>query len=165
MALVPFFVALCYLFDWRWLCSVTTTVLVEISKALGLPMHQIDRDMVELGGIPIRFVVACTMVDAFFGSIPLVWQTSVGLMRNGLKLLALFTGMSLLNIVRLEAGFLGLNVGIPWWLAHECVAGIVYFCLLVFIVQQQSSARRADIALTQFHIVENEMNSYCSINF
>lgn len=141
VALVPLFVAVCYLFDWGWLRSATTTVLVEISKVLGVPMHQIDRDMVELGGVRVHFVVACTMVDAFFGAVPLLWRTSATFMDNGVRLIALFLGVMSLNVVRLEAGFVALNAGVPWWLAHECVAGAVYFCLLLFLVHQQRTAK------------------------
>ena len=141
VTLIPLFVAVCYLFDWGWLRSATTTILVEISKLLGIPMHQIDRDMVEMGGIRVHFVVACTMVDAFFGAIPLMWRTSATLMGNGRRLTALFVGVVSLNVIRLEAGFVALNAGVPWWLAHECVAGIAYFCLLLFLVREQRTAR------------------------
>jgi hypothetical protein len=95
------------------------------------------RATVYLGGAHIQFVVACTMVDAFFGAIPLLWRTSIGLSRNFLRLFAAFAGVFFVNIVRLEAGFVALNSGVPWWLAHECVAGITYFCLLLFIVHEQ----------------------------
>lgn len=141
VALVPLFVALCYLFDWGWLRSATTTALVEISKIVGVPMHQIDRDMVELGGVHVHFVVACTMVDAFFGAIPFMWRTSATLMGNGLRLIALFLGVMSLNVIRLEAGFVAMNAGVPWWLAHECVAGVTYFCLLLFLVRQHRSIK------------------------
>jgi hypothetical protein len=137
IALVPVAVAVCYLHDWIWLCALTASMLVEISRILGVPMHRIGQDMVELGGAHIQFVVACTMVDAFFGAIPLLWRTSIGMSRNCLRLFAAFAGVFFVNIVRLEAGFVALNSGVPWWLAHECVAGITYFCLLLFIVHEQ----------------------------
>jgi hypothetical protein len=28
--------------------------------------------------------------------------------------------------------------GAPWWLAHECVAGIAYFCLFLFIMRESA---------------------------
>jgi len=40
-----------------------------------------------------------------------------------------------LNIVRLELGFIAMTRGLPWWLAHECVAGVAYFGLFLFIVR------------------------------
>ena len=135
VALVPVFVALCYLHDWPWLRAATTAVLIQISAMLGVPMHRHGPDLVELGGVQIQFVIACTMLDAFFGAIPLLWRTSLGLAWNIFRLAAVFLGVFVLNIVRLEAGFVALNRGVPWWLAHECVAGVAYFCLLVFIVR------------------------------
>jgi hypothetical protein len=47
-------------------------------------------------------------------------------------------GVFLLNIVRLEFGFVAMTRGEPWWLAHECVAGVAYFCLFVFIVRERA---------------------------
>lgn len=135
VALVPVFVALCYLYDWPWLRAATTTILVQLSALLGAPMHRLGQDLVESGGVQIQFVIACTMLDAFFGAIPLLWRASLGLAWNIFRLVAVFLGISVLNILRLEAGFVAFNRGVPWWLAHECVAGIAYFCLLVFIVR------------------------------
>lgn len=138
VALVPVFVGLCYLHDWPGLRAATTAILVQVSEVLHVPMHWLDWDSVELGGLHIQFVIACTMLDAFFGAIPLLWRTSAGLARNFVRLSVVFLAVCLLNILRLEAGFVALSAGVPWWLAHECVAGVAYFCLFAFIVHERA---------------------------
>lgn len=134
VALIPVFVAFCYLFDWRWLRLFTTDVLVWISAPLHIPMHRLGWDLIALGSIQVQFIIACTMIDAYFGAVPLLWRTTLSLPRNLLRLASLFAGVFLLNIARLEIGFVGLHHGLPWWLAHECVAGVGYFILFMYLV-------------------------------
>lgn len=139
-ALVPLFVALCYLFPWWTLRGVTTGTLVALSVLLDVPMLRVGRDLVALNGTYIQFITPCTMVDAFFGAIPLLWRGGAGVLRNVVRLGAVFAGVFVLNIVRLEAGFFAIHHGAPWWLAHECVAGAAYFCLFWFIVRERAWA-------------------------
>src|SRR5438270_1680142 len=139
-ALVPLFVALCYIFPWWALRSVTTSTLVALSALLGVPMLRIGRDLVALDGMHIQFIIPCTMIDAFFGAIPLLWRGTAGVPRNLGRLGIVFAGVFALNIVRLEVGFVAIHHGAPWWLAHECVAGVAYFCLFWFIVREQAWA-------------------------
>ncbi len=142
--LVPVFVAGCYLAgflllnNWSQLRVLTTVTLVQISAALGVPMYRIGADLVTVAGINARFVVSCTMIDAFFGAIPLLWRTKVAWLQNFVRLTAVLGGVFILNIVRLELGFIWMTKGAPWWLAHECVAGVAYFCLYLFIVHERA---------------------------
>ena len=78
------------------------------------------------------------MVDAFFGAIPLLWRFSRSWHWDLGRLMALFAGIFLLNIFRLELGFVALFHGTPWWLAHECVAGVAYFCVFLFIMHESA---------------------------
>jgi hypothetical protein len=135
--LVPVFVGICYLLDWNWLRLLTTVTLVQISAALGIDMVRSGAVVVRVAGISAQFTVACTMVDAFFGAIPLLWRTTVSWWRNVLRLGAVFCGVFVLNIVRLELGFAAMTRGVPWWLAHEAVAGVAYFCLWVYIARER----------------------------
>jgi hypothetical protein len=139
-ALVPLFVALCYLFPWWTLRAVTTSTLAGLSALVGLPMLRIGRDLIALDRMHIQFIIPCTMVDAFFGAIPLLWRSAENIPRNMVRLAAVFAGVFVLNIVRLEAGFFAIHQGAPWWLAHECVAGVAYFCLFWFIVRERAWA-------------------------
>ncbi|HEX4486530.1 MAG TPA: hypothetical protein VH088_09710 [Terriglobales bacterium] len=149
--LVPVFVGVCYLFDWGWLRVLTTVTLVQISAALGVPMARTGAVMVSVAGLSAQFTVACTMIDAFFGAIPLLWRTSVSWKRNVLLLGAAFCGVFVLNIVRLEVGFVAMNYGAPWWLAHEVVAGVAYFCLWAYIARRRAwdsaptTGRKSDV--------------------
>ena len=138
LALVPVFVAVCYLFEWWQLRAVTVTVLLKLSAILKVPMHRAGPDLVELGGVRMQFGIACTMVDAFFGAIPLLWRTSTRWRRSLAMLGPVFGGVFLLNISRLEFGFVAMHFGTPWWLAHECVAGVAYFCLFLFIMRERA---------------------------
>ena len=141
--LVPVFVAGCYLAgllldNWSWLRVLTTITLVQISAAIGIPMYRTDVDVITVAGVSARFVVSCTMIDAFFGAIPLLWRTNVSWLQNFARLGAVLGGVFVLNIVRLELGFIAMTRGAPWWLAHECVAGVAYFCLYLFIVREHA---------------------------
>jgi hypothetical protein len=141
--LVPVFVAGCYLVgfcldEWSWLRVLTTATLVQLSALLGVPMYRTGVDVITVAGISARFVVACTMIDAFFGAIPLLWRTTVSWLENVARLTAVLGAVFVLNIVRLELGFIAMTKGAPWWLAHECVAGVAYFCLYLFIVHERA---------------------------
>jgi hypothetical protein len=136
--LVPVFVAVCHLYDWSWLRVLTTVTLVQISSMLGVPMHRTGADVISVAGISAQFVVACTMIDAFFGAIPLLWRTTVSWSQNLLRLSVVLVAVFGLNIVRLELGFISMTKGVPWWLAHEVVAGVAYFCLYVFIIKERA---------------------------
>ena len=136
--MVPVCVGVCYLYDWHWLRVLTTVTLVHISGMLGIPMQRIGIGVISVAGISAQFVVACTMVDAFFGAIPLLWRTRISWMQNVLRLGPVAGGVFLLNITRLELGFMAMNRGAPWWLAHEVVAGVTYFGLYLFILRQRA---------------------------
>ncbi len=43
-----------------------------------------------------------------------------------------------LNFFRLELGFIAMTKGVPWWLAHEVVAGAAYFCLYLYIIKERA---------------------------
>ena len=140
--LIPVFVGASHLYEWPWLRALTAVTLVKISAALGVPMYRVGGDMISVAGVVAQFVVSCTMVDAFFGAIPLLWRTSVSWWQNLLRLSAFLGAVFVLNIVRLELGFIAMTRGVPWWLAHECVAGVAYFCLFLFIVREHAWERR-----------------------
>ena len=138
VALVPLFVAVCYLFEWWNVRAITVVVLLKLSALLHLPMQRTGADLINLNGLPIEFGIACTMVDAFFGAVPLLWRLSRSWHWNLARLIAFFAGIFLLNIFRLELGFIALTHGVPWWLAHECVAGVAYFCVFLFIMHEST---------------------------
>lgn len=137
LVLVAILVAASHLFEWSWLRTFTTSALVAISAALGVPMHRIGSDLIQIGRVQAQFVVSCTAIDAFLGAVALLWSTRLSVQANLARFGVLFLAVQAFNLVRLEAGFVALNYGAPWWLAHECVAGVSYFCLYLFIVRRQ----------------------------
>ena len=136
LLMVPVFVAVCYLYGWPELRALTVATLMQISAALGVPMQRLGADLISVAGVNAQFVVACTMIDAFFGAIPLLWRSSLSWLQNLGRLGMVAGGVFVLNIVRLEIGFVAMTWGAPWWLAHECLAGVAYFCLFVFIARE-----------------------------
>jgi hypothetical protein len=84
------------------------------------------------------------MIDAFFGAIPLLWRPSASWAQNFTRLSAVLVAVFVLNIVGLEIGFFAMTRGVPWWLAHEVVAGVAYFCLYVFIMRERAWDRARD---------------------
>lgn len=136
--LVPLFVGLCYCSQWHWLRELTVTIILALSALLGLPMQRLSADVIGMGGISARFEVACTLIDACFGAIPLLWKPGFSFLRNLQRLVMLLPVAFLLNICRLEIGFVAFAKGAPWWVAHECVAGVTYFFLYLFILHQHT---------------------------
>ena len=136
--LVPVFVAVCHLYDWAWLRVLTTVTLVKISALLGVPMHRTaaryhQRHRHQRAVCRRLYHDRCllwrhpfTVADRHF----MVAELSAA--KCGM--LALFG----LNIVRLELGFIAMTKGVPWWLAHEVVAGATYFFLYLYIVKQRA---------------------------
>jgi hypothetical protein len=146
VALVPVFVGLCFTRDWQWLRNLTTEVLVVLSTWLRVPMYPVASDLVTFDNVQVRFGVSCTLIDAFAGAVPLLWRMSLHVTANLFRLAAVFAGFFVLNIVRLEGGFLAIDKGIPWWLGHDCVAGLTYFCVLVWIVRQKAWVESDDLS-------------------
>lgn len=138
LLLVAVLVVVCHLFEWYWLRFFTTSALMAISAGLGLPMHRIGPDLIEIAGVQAQFVVSCTAIDAFLGALPLLWSARLSVQANLGRFGVLFLAVQAFNLARLEAGFVALNYGMSWWLAHECVAGASYFCLYLYIMKKQA---------------------------
>lgn len=140
IALIPLFVLLCYQCKWdAWRSFVTRAVvaLLPPSSATALPLAS---DTFLWEGVAYRIDVSCTALDAFFGSIPLLWERRRSLPGNFLFLAAYFLCLSGVNLARLAVGFLVHFHGVPWLLAHEVVAGIFYFGLFLWIARRRGSA-------------------------
>jgi len=146
MKLVPFFVVICYQFDWVGWRSFTCDALLKISSWIGFPVVRVSPWAFTANGHAYLFVISCTALDAFFGSIPLLWRLSKAVAANLLFLTAYFIVLSAVNLARLEGGFLLFAQGIPWWLAHEAMAGVFYFGMLLWISRQRGWFRTASVA-------------------
>ena len=68
---VPIFVLVCYQFQWSPLRQWTTAAMFNLSSSFGLPISRTGPDLIELNGLSVQFVVACTLIDAFCGAMML----------------------------------------------------------------------------------------------
>jgi hypothetical protein len=146
--LVPVFVLGSYQFEWSLLRRWTTAAIFTISRHIGLPISRIGPDLVDLNGTLIQFVIGCTLIDAFSGAIPLLWNLSGSVKSNLVRLVTIFVVMFTLNVGRLEIGFAAFAHGVPWVLAHECISGLTYFILLLFVVRQHAWAIGPEVRQT-----------------
>jgi hypothetical protein len=131
------FVVLCYRFDWLVWRSFTCDVFLRVAEMLGIPAHRLTPISFGLVGHTYLFVISCTALDAFFGSIPLLWRFEKGVPANLLFFAAYFAVLLAVNIARLEAGFVLFLRGVPWSLAHEAMAGVFYFVLFLWIARRR----------------------------
>ena len=137
LALIAPFVVLCYLFEWTWLRTLTTHSFVVALDFFGVSVVRLSQDTLMHRGQLYRFVVSCTAVDAFFGSIPLLWMIEKSLLRNLLFFGVYFLCLSVVNVARIAVGFVAFDRGVSWWLSHEVVAGIFYFALFLWIARRR----------------------------
>jgi len=131
------FVAACYQFGWHAWRSANCTSYLVISHALGIPALRLTYDTFATQGHLYRFAIACTGIDAFFGSIPLVWERGKSILANVLFLATYFLLLFAANMVRLAFGMLIFVHGVPWWLSHEAISGVCYFVLFLWIARRR----------------------------
>lgn len=122
--------------DWNTLRLLVSETHLYISNAMSFNMHRVSFDMLELNGEFFHYTAACTFIDVFLLSIPLIWNLHFSLNKNILKLCFYFAALSLLNLVRLQISILLFYNAIPWWLAHQTLTGICYFLIFLWIIKQ-----------------------------
>jgi hypothetical protein len=150
-ALVPVFVAASHHFDWHFLRECTTDAILISSRWIGLAIDRINTDVIALNDLFVQFTVSCTLIDAFCGGIPLLWLSSISVVNNLGRLLLIFAVLCCLNIVRLEFGFVIYSNGVPWWLARECISGLIYFWLFLFVMKTASWSGEFSLAAPHAH--------------
>jgi hypothetical protein len=109
---------------------------------LGIAGSRVSFDTIELCGTWFKFTVSCTLVDAFCGSIPLLWRIDLSVCVNALRLARYAACLFLANVLRLELGNVLYCRGLPWFLVHESVSAVSYFVLFLWIVHQEHFAPR-----------------------
>jgi len=135
--LVPLFVVLCYQFDWWAWRSLFTDAIMAVIPWLGAQAVRRGVESFACGGTFYKVAISCTALDAFFGSIPLVWKVRLSVSRNLAFLAAYLACLSVLNLARLLLGFVLYLWGVSWLLAHEAAAGAFYFGLFLWIARQR----------------------------
>jgi exosortase/archaeosortase len=137
-SLVALFVLLTYRFPWRWLRFVTSAAVLRICASLGMATARVSFDAIRIQGQLFRVVIACTFVDVFMGSIPLLWDVRKSLLRNALRLLAVAVIFFGLNLVRLAIAQVLYFRGVPWTLTDEVLGGFAYFAVWLFVWRQRT---------------------------
>jgi exosortase/archaeosortase len=138
VSLVALFVLLTYQFPWQWLRFVTSVAVLRISASLGMATARVSFDTIRIQGQLFRVGIACTFVDVFMGSIPLLWEVRKSLLRNASRLLAVAVIFFGLNLVRLEIAQVLYFRGAPWMLADEVLGGFAYFAVWFFLWRQRT---------------------------
>jgi hypothetical protein len=138
VCLVPVAVGICYLFQWNSLRSLTADLNLQLTSIFGVHWERLSPDLVAFHGRWYRYVVSCTMADAWFGAIPLVWKITSETLKNTAYLVGLGVFMFGLNIVRLTISMLLLSNGVPWLLGHQLVSALTY--LVCWLVIQRRAA-------------------------
>lgn len=150
LALVLPFVLACYRFGWSTWRAEVCNAFVSLAHLVGMPVLRFSADSFFCGGHVYRFAIACTALDAFFGSIPLLWIVRAPFSRNLLFFARYFAALMVLNMVRLTAGLWIFLHGIPWWLSHEAFAGVFYFCLFLWIARQRGWQAQPSLPVHSF---------------
>ena len=137
-SLVALFVLLTYCFPWQWLRFVTSAAVLRISASLGMATARVSFDTIRIQGQLFRVVIACTFVDVFMGSVPLLWDVRKSLSGNGARLLGVAVIFFALNLVRLEIAQVLYFRGVSWTLADEVLGGFAYFAVWLFLWRQRT---------------------------
>jgi exosortase/archaeosortase len=133
VGLVAIFVASAYQTSWEWLRFLTSECVLRISASLGMTTSRLSFDTILVGGQATQFVIPCTFVDVFMGSIPLLWNIKNSVLRNILWLLATSTLLFGFNVVRLELAQVLYYRGVTWTVADEVLGGVAYFAVWLAI--------------------------------
>jgi hypothetical protein len=138
VALVAVFVAVTHQLKWEWLRFVTSEAILRLSTLLGLAASRASFDTINVRGAAFSFVVACTFVDVFMGSVPLVWNFRKSPLRNLARLLAAGAILFVFNVIRLEISQILYACGVPWTLADEVLGGFAYLAVWLAIWRVRS---------------------------
>jgi hypothetical protein len=140
LCLVPFAVFACYRFDWHWLRELTADLTVRCTVLAGVHWTRVGQDLAMFREHLYRFAIGCTLVDAWFGAIPLIWRTKDSVLSNLAYAGTLALAMFALNISRLTLVNVIFASGLPWQAVHDSLSGLTY--LVVWIVIQRRKAWR-----------------------
>jgi hypothetical protein len=133
VGLVAVFVAGAYQVPWEWLRFLTSECVLRLSASLGMAGSRLSFDTILVGGQAFQFVIACTFVDVFMGSIPLLWDLRKSVLKNILWLVATATVLFGFNVLRLEVAQVLYYRGVSWTVADEVLGGVAYFAVWLAI--------------------------------
>jgi hypothetical protein len=137
-ALVAVFATMAHQFRWEWLRFLTSEAILRISSFLGMAAARESFDTIRVPGQFVQFVIACTFVDVYMGSIPLLWDLKKTLLNNVSRLIAVAIILFGSNLVRLEITQILFAHRVSWTVADGLVGGFAYFAVWLFIWRQRS---------------------------
>jgi hypothetical protein len=132
-ALAALAVAISYCLRWESLRFLTSETNLRIDQLWGVHLQRISFDTVMWKGALYQYQNACTSVDVWFGSIPLLWNLRKSWACNVFFALAVGAGMFFFNVFRLSVSDVLFAAGLSWNLAHNVVSGISYFVVWIWI--------------------------------
>ena len=145
--LVPVAVGICYLFPWDGLRSLTTLLSVGTTQWAFPEFVRVGSDRAAFHGIVFQYTLACTLVDAWFGAIPLVWKLRSSPARNLGYLAALAMFVFAMNTIRQAGVNLLYGAGLPLMPVHDVLAASAYLLLWIEILRRGAWRENASIAL------------------
>lgn len=131
-------VLVCYQFQWEWLRGLTCDLNLRLDAIFGVHLQKIAFDTVMYRGALYRYVVACTMVDAFCGALPLIWDLRRSWRSNALLVVVFAVSLLTFNVIRLSFSDVLFAWGLSWNWAHNVVSGISYFLLWEWILTRKT---------------------------
>jgi hypothetical protein len=135
-------VLLCYCFRWEWLRYLTSELNMRLDDLAGVHLERVAKDVVLWRGEVYWYTNGCAFADVWCGAIPLVWNLRRNIAANLLRIAIFSIVLLIFNVVRLSFSDILFAQGVPWWLAHEAVAGVAYFVVLAWIWETRSYARQ-----------------------
>ena len=120
-------VTLCHSFQWMWLRALTQSANLALDSWFGVHMQALSATIITFRGVVYRYQVSCTLVDVWFGLIPLLWVKLQSASWNVIRLMLWAVGLFLFNIARLSLSDIVFAHGVPWWLAHSVFSGVCYY--------------------------------------
>jgi hypothetical protein len=127
LLLVAAAVAFCHCFQWMWLRALTQNANLTVDSWFGVYMHPLSATTITFRGLVYRYQVSCTLLDVWFGLIPLLWSQRRSNSWN-IGHLMLWAGvLFVFNILRLSISDVLFAHGLPWWLAHGAFSGVCYY--------------------------------------
>lgn len=137
-ALVAIFATMAHQLRWDWLRFLTSEAILHISPIFGIGALRVSFDTLLVQGQFVQFVIACTFVDVYLGSIPLLWHLKKTLLSNVSRLIGVGVLLFIFNFVRLEFVQILYAHRVSWTLADGVVGGFAYFAVWLFIWRQRT---------------------------
>ena len=135
--LAAIFILVCLQFSWMYFREINTNVLLNLMNVFDLEVTRTSTVTFKVDNNTFLMGVSCTSIDAFMGSIPLLWKLKESWPRQIKFFILYFLVFITINQLRLLLGFIFYDFGVTWFWAHEIPSGIFLFGLAVWTFHQK----------------------------